>query len=267
MTVLDVSRIQDALTRQSASCLEQIDFFAEIDSTNTFLKDQVPPAPGKIRVAIADHQTAGRGRQQNPWVSAPGESLCLSLAYRFDAAPPELPALTLALGIGLAETLRAAGVAAIQLKWPNDLLINDAKLGGILTESVVRGNRVTVVVGIGLNVELRSVREQVDVSRWALSAGSLADAMPSPPSREALSTMLIDSVVSTLQQYAAAGFAPVASRFAAYDWLFGKELEVDTAEGLVTGHGAGVADDGALRVATTGGERQIIAGSIMRAAP
>ena len=107
MTELDAATIRQSLS--AAANLEHIEVFARIDSTNTYLMDQPAPMPGHFRVAIADHQTAGRGRRDRSWISEPGKSLCLSLSYRFVETPPDLPALTLALGVGVAECLTGIG--------------------------------------------------------------------------------------------------------------------------------------------------------------
>lgn len=266
MTTFDANDIKNALNPESASRLDQIEVFSQIDSTNSYLKEQPIPRAGQFRVAIADHQTAGRGRRENVWVSAPGESLCLSIACRFGEAPAQPSALTLALGISLANALRDAGVADLQLKWPNDLLVNNAKLGGILTESFYRGGEnVAVVVGIGLNIQLGAARDGIAASDWTESAISLADVMTEAPSHGQIAAIVIDASIAALQEFEDAGFAPFAASFAAGDWLYGKNIVVDTDDSLVRGRGAGIAADGALLIATDAGERRIITGSIKRA--
>jgi len=266
MTRFDANGIRSALSPQSASRLDRLEVFSQIDSTNTYLKEQATPRAGRFRVAIAEHQTAGRGRRENTWVSAPGESLCLSIACRFAEAPTQASALTLALGISLANALREMGVPGIQLKWPNDLLVNNAKLGGILTESFFRGgNSLAVVVGIGLNIKLGAARGDIAPSEWTESVSSLADVMAVMPSRGQLSVIVIDAAIEALRQFEEAGFAPFAADFAADDWLYGKDIVVDTEDRLIRGRGAGISDDGALLIATDAGERKIVAGSVMRA--
>ncbi|MCH7981672.1 MAG: biotin--[acetyl-CoA-carboxylase] ligase, partial [Proteobacteria bacterium] len=139
MTRLDAAKIKRSLTASTARHIHCIEVFSKINSTNTYLKGQLPPPSGQFRIAIAEHQTAGRGRHGRQWISTPGGSLCLSLAYRFPQSSPgfsELYALTLALGIAVADALSGIGVAEVKLKWPNDLLVGDAKLGGILTETI-----------------------------------------------------------------------------------------------------------------------------------
>ncbi len=210
-------------------------------------------------MAIAEHQTAGRGRYDRQWLSTPGGSLCLSLSYRFSQASPgysQLSALTLALGVAVAESLSEIGVTGVRLKWPNDLLVGDAKLGGILTETIIRGDDdVMVIVGIGLNIKLSPDLSKNKDAAWALSATCLEAVMSEPPSMEGLSELVIESLISACRTFAASGFAEYADQFPVYDWL---------ADGFVEGAVAGIADDGALLVDTESGRREIHAGTIKR---
>ena len=263
MTGLDAAKIRRSLMEHSAPYLDRIEVFSRIDSTNTYLKDQSAPPPGQFRIAIAEHQTAGRGRHDKQWISSPGGSLCLSLSYRFQQTPAELPALTLALGIGVAEALAKIGVSGIQLKWPNDLLVDNAKLGGILTETLIRGDSdVMLIAGIGLNIEPIPPLIEAQLSEWADSATCLKSVMSDPPSRELLSEIVIESLMSTCRTFATSGFRSFAGQFPAYDWLFGKAVVVDTPEGHANGTAAGIAADGALLINTASGTHKIHAGSV-----
>lgn len=263
MTGLDAAEIRRSLMEHSAPYLDCIEVFERIDSTNSYLKDQAAPPPGQFRVAIAEHQTAGRGRHDKQWISSPGGSLCLSLSYRFQQIPTELQALTLALGIGTANALTEVGVGGIQLKWPNDLLVANGKLGGILTETLIRGDSdVVLIAGIGLNIELEPKLAEAELSEWADSATCLASIMSDLPSRERLSAIIVEALMSTCRTFASSGFESFAGQFPAYDWLNGKTLVIDTAEGLVNGTAAGIAEDGALLIDTASGTRKIHAGSV-----
>ena len=263
MTALDASQIRRTLLQRSAPYLDRIEVFSRIDSTNTYLKEQPSPPPGQFRIVIADHQTAGRGRRNRQWVSSPGGSLCLSLSYRLTVNPTQLPPLTLALGIGIADALVNIGVDGIQLKWPNDLLVGNAKLGGILTESLYRRpDDVTVIVGVGINVAMLPQGDEPMLSDWADAATSLASEMTNPPSREHLSEIVIESLMSTFGNFEARGFAAFVRKFADYDWLLGKSVVIDAPDGIVSGTASGIADDGALLVQTASDMREIKTGSV-----
>src|SRR3546814_7105530 len=100
-------------------------------------------------------QTAGRGRRGRSWISPFGANLYLSIAWSWPAWPPELSALSLAIGVACAKVIENHGIADVRLKWPNDLLVDDRKLGGILIEHRGEaGGACRVVVGIGLNLQM-----------------------------------------------------------------------------------------------------------------
>ena len=136
MTNLDADAILGGLGEFASHRIEEFETFAEIESTNSYLLQQPAPSPGRVRVALTDNQTAGRGRHGRTWQSPPGSGLCLSMGYTFARQPSNLPALTLAIGLGVTEALSEVGVHGVLLKWPNDLMADDGKLGGILTETL-----------------------------------------------------------------------------------------------------------------------------------
>src|SRR5262249_52149663 len=121
-------------------------------STNSALL--AAPAPARPVLLVAAAQTAGRGRRGRRWHAAPGDGLTFSLALRVQRAPRELAALSLVAGIGGTRALRAGGVARAALKWPNDLVVDGAKLGGILVEtrSLPAARATLAVIGVGINL-------------------------------------------------------------------------------------------------------------------
>ncbi len=263
MGKINAAAIQQLLSDASASSLDLLEAFSEIDSTNSYLLREPPPLPGRQRVAIAGHQTAGRGRHDREWLSAHRGSLCLSIAHTFIETPENLPALTLASGVGIVNALGKFGVDGVRLKWPNDIVLCDGKLGGMLTETRSNGGTgVTVVIGIGLNIDLPEAISGNIASRWAHRAIDLKSAMASPPAREALASAIIDELFRVLSTYACQGFAAFATDWAQLDWLQGRAISVDGPDGATSGIADGVDAHGALRVRTAAGTQCIISGSI-----
>ncbi len=264
MSNIDATAIHDALGPGVAARMDQLEVFAEIESTNTYLLQQHAPAAGKLRVAIADHQTAGRGRQDREWISAPGSSLCLSLAYTFSARPDNLPGLTLAIGVAALNALRHSGIDDVYLKWPNDLVAQDGKLGGMLAESQFRGDSgATVVAGIGINFDLPMQLIQDNASRWAQRAVDLNTLVRRPPSRETVSGALIDNIVETLTVFEAQGFSAFAASWRQHDWLRGRHITVERSDGSISGTASGIDDDGALLILSGDSMARVISGSIV----
>jgi BirA family biotin operon repressor/biotin-[acetyl-CoA-carboxylase] ligase len=263
MSTIDAAALREALAPVIRSKLAQLEIFPEIDSTNAWLMAQPAPTPGAHRVAIADHQTSGRGRGGNRWLSAPGGSLCLSIAHTFRERPGNLAALTLAIGVAALYALRDAGADDVKLKWPNDIVAGDGKLGGVLAEShntSVGG--ATVVIGIGINLELPpEILASVD-SGWAQSPVDLRVVLEAGVSRESLAAGLITHVVDTLETFEGRGFDAFAESWRRYDWLRGKAIKVEQPGGSLRGTASGIDDDGALLVREASATTRVIAGSI-----
>ena len=243
--------------------MAQLDVFPEIDSTNAWLMAQPAPTAGAHRVAIADHQTSGRGRGGNRWLSAPGASLCLSIAHTFRERPGNLAALTLAIGVAAVYALRDAGADDVKLKWPNDIVAGDGKLGGVLAESHnTSEGGATVVIGIGINLELPpEILASVD-SGWAQSPVDLRVVLERGVSRESLAAGMIAHVVDTLETFEGRGFDAFAESWRRYDWLRGRAITVEQPGGSVRGTASGIDDDGALLVREAATTTRVIAGSI-----
>ena len=138
--------------RPAAVRFGPIERFDEVDSTNRYLLDEAAAGRrGAGAVAVADRQTAGRGRLGRRWSAPPGGSLLVSVLLRAPADPARRHLLTLSAGIAAVEavTTLTDGSVTPRLKWPNDLVVDDHKLAGVLAESV--GDH--VVVGMGLNID------------------------------------------------------------------------------------------------------------------
>lgn len=243
--------------------LDRIDAFTEIASTSSWLLEQPTPAPGRFRVATAEHQTAGRGRQGKNWISPPSTGICLSVAYTFAGTDQNLSGLTLAAGVGLADRLRKLGARGMALKWPNDVVLHDRKLGGILTEMQSRDGRQTVVIGVGLNVELPNAMRYGAAAKWKTGIADLAESIDKLPARPELSAAVIECVIEAITRFEHDGFAPFHAAWRSFDWLQGRPVIVELPGGSdLQGLAEGVDSDGALLVRSEGGLQRVISGSV-----
>jgi len=243
--------------------LDSLEVFAEIESTNSYLLKQPAPLPGRFRVALAEHQTAGRGRMGRHWYSPPATGLCLSMSYTFSPRPELLSCLTLAIGVGVVRSLEGLGARGIGLKWPNDLVVRDGKLGGILTE--IRSNSgddVSIVTGVGVNFDLRGHADAKGITTRLGHVSDLASCMSELPSRSAASTAIIEGLFNTLAEFEAEGFEKTATAWEKYDWLRGQRISVDQLDSRVTGVCQGIDADGALILQTDAGRRRVTSGSV-----
>lgn len=264
MSKLDAADVQRSLTALTQNRLDRLESFSSIASTNTHLLSQQPPPPGRFRVAIADQQISGRGRHSRRWFSPPGSGLYLSLAYTFDLMRRDLPALTLALGVGIIDALARLGFDEISLKWPNDIVARDSKLGGILTEvQAGSGDKVTVVTGVGINIDMSAHTQTSVSSDWAQQPIDLQSLAKTLPTRAVLAGTVIESLVLALVRFEVTGFDGFVEQWRRHDWLRGRDIIVDTPEQQLSGVAAGVDTDGALLLDTGSGRVRVISGSII----
>jgi len=266
MSKLDVAGVQQPLTDLARASLERLEVFASIASTNTYLMTQPPPPAGHYRVAIADHQTSGRGRHYRRWISAPGSGVCLSIAYTFPGLPKQLEGLTLAIGVGVIAALRRLEIGGLGLKWPNDIVALDGKLGGILTEiQSGKAPEITVVTGVGLNVNIEQDFDLGTESDWAQRPVDIKSIKPDLPERELIAGTLVDMLFYTLRRFEESGLAAFMDDWRQHDWLLGREITVDMPDRQVAGVAAGIGDDGMLLVETEDGQVRVLSGTIILA--
>ena len=244
LSLLDAAAITSGLSAPARAELAGLDVLFETDSTNAVaLREPAPPRG--TRAWLAERQTAGRGRRGRPWSSPLAAHVYLSLSRRFDGGLAALQGLSLAVGVCAADALHALGYARVGLKWPNDLLVDGRKLGGVLVEiGGEAGGPLRVVVGLGLNVAMPpSAARDID-QPWCY----LASLSPSPPSRQALCIALLDALLPMLARFERDGLAPYAERWARHDVLAGQRVRLQLGDRVVDGEALGIAADGALRL-------------------
>jgi BirA family transcriptional regulator, biotin operon repressor / biotin---[acetyl-CoA-carboxylase] ligase len=263
LDLLTVDAVRAALDPRVAARLAKLDVFTEIGSTNRHLL-VAPPRVGALDICIAEYQTAGRGRRGRSWNVPLGGGICLSAGWQFAGIPAELAALTLAVGVAVRRVLERIAGLEVALKWPNDLVFDDRKLGGILLELAAEAHGgAHVVAGIGLNVAVPAALLP-SLSDWPAGAIDLTTALGTdPPPRAALAGALINELALLLAAYPRDGFAAFRSEWRAADYLRGRAVRVDDSAEPISGTAVGIDDDGALLVElVTGERRRVVAGDV-----
>jgi len=125
-----------------------------VDSTNTWVLQQLKSGKQKPFVCFAEQQTGGRGRRGKSWVSPPFSSIYMSLAWSFELPMNELATLSLIMGLAVVKTLEKIGMTNVFLKWPNDVLVGEKKIAGILLETISSHGGSVAVIGVGLNYQM-----------------------------------------------------------------------------------------------------------------
>ena len=237
-------------------------------STNTDLLGRVrtrTPARPILRAAL--EQTAGRGRHGRAWHTTPGSALLFSLAIPFVASRAIDAAVSLACGLAAAEAL--APRATVQLKWPNDLLLDGRKLGGVLCELALDGaGRRSLIVGIGINLWL-GPETRTAIGQPVAALDEVMPLQELAARREDLIGRIGAATMAIASEFDMHGFASLRTRFLARFALLGREVELLEAKRRIAG---GVAVDidaaGRLLVRTDAGTRAFAGGEVsLRPAP
>ncbi|QOY95217.1 biotin--[acetyl-CoA-carboxylase] ligase [Massilia sp. UMI-21] len=238
----------------------QVEVVPETGSTNADLLARAPQLADPV-LLVAERQTAGRGRAGRSWLSssagAGNFALTFSLAWKFDGGPHKLTGLPLAVGVALADALGQLGVQ-VQLKWPNDVLKDGAKLAGILVETQsATGGGTWAVIGIGLNLVMPDEVEAT-LGRSAAGAPWLARM-----DRDVLMAALLDALADALRLFARAGFGAFSARWnLRHAWQGRSVVILDHGRVLQEGLAAGVDDTGRLLLDTAEGRLPVLAGDV-----
>jgi BirA family transcriptional regulator, biotin operon repressor / biotin---[acetyl-CoA-carboxylase] ligase len=264
--LLDRELIRQAVAPETRAGLESIDIQLDIDSTNNHLRALALQGAPAGSVCLAERQHGGRGRRGRDWVSPFAANLYFSLLWRISAGAMALGGLSLVTGIAVVRSLRCFGIEAAGLKWPNDILANNAKLAGILIDVVGESTGpCAVVIGIGVNVcmpgtaatgidqawtDLRTLNGHNDVSRNRLAA------------------CLLDQLLPAIAQFEAQGLQPFMEEWQRYDIVQGRPVDLQLPNEVISGVACGIDAGGALLVDTATGRRRFTSGEVsVRFAP
>ena len=263
LDLLDEDALRAALEPAVAARLAKLELHTEVDSTNRRLLGAPPPI-AKLDVCIAEFQTAGCGRRGRRWQAPLGSGIALSLGWQFAGVPTEPSALTLAVGVAVRRVLERVAGITISLKWPNDLVFDERKLGGILLELKAEAHGgAHVVAGIGLNVALPA-DILPSLSDWPRGAVDLETALGGRerPPRAALAGALVNELAALFADYPVLGFGAYRTEWRSADFLRGRAVRLDE-PGCLAGTALGIDADGALLVETELGERRrVVAGDV-----
>ena len=205
-------------------------YFDSIDSTNEYAKSLINKAP-EGTVILADQQTEGKGRFEKKWYS-PADGIWMSVILR----PPDISLISIAAGISVCEGLHMMGILA-GLKWPNDILLNGKKIGGILTEIVDE----TVILGIGLNLNIR---------RFPKELMSIASSVFLETKKHLDKKMVFDLICKQLDDWYAvlksSKIKRLLEKWRLYTVLLGQEVTIEMGEKELTGRVLDISNDGGL---------------------
>jgi len=248
---LSADRIRERLSAAASAQLRELTVLRETDSTNSELA-RLPTERRHGHAVLAEEQTAGRGRRQRAWYSPAGGNVYLSLGWRFATNSVPLSTLPLVAALCLCRALDRVGLQGHGIKWPNDILVDGAKVAGILVETQSAGSGpARAVIGIGVNVRMPD--------SGAAGPGAVIDrpwtdlVSQLPPDRQAVSrnelvAHLLEELLAGLARFESKGFGVFHQEWQARDLLTGKRLRLEGNGALRYGRAIGVDEDGGLEV-------------------
>ena len=264
--LLDAKAILDGLDSGTREQLAGVDVFLEIDSTNTWLRQKALDGAPTGSVCVAEMQSAGRGRRNRRWVSPFAASLYLSLLWRSATGAADLGGLSLAAGVAIVRSLRTFGIDTAGLKWPNDVLVDGAKLAGILIDVIGESTGpCSVIIGIGINVAMpESAAAEIDQDWTDLSSLTGQKRI----SRNRLAASVLGCMIAALEAFERAGLHPFLDEWRRYDIIHGRQVNLRLPNEVINGRACGIDSGGALLVDTAAGRRRFASGEVsLRVAP
>ncbi len=241
---------EDALRRalEAVGLTAPVRWDEVMESTNATALAMAAAGTPEWTLVAAGHQTAGRGRQGRAWVDRPGAALMCTLVLRPSLTPDRLGLMSLAAGVAMAEAASGVSGKDVRCKWPNDLLMGESKVGGILGEAEINEGRIRhVVVGIGVNL---------DAPEGVEGAGAIGDV-----DEEALLTAFLERFRSLFE----GSLEEIPRRWRAVSDTLGRRVEATTVDGdTARGVAVDLDDSGALLIDTEepGGRVRVAFGEI-----
>ena len=265
---LDPESIRAALGAGALAELHALRVATQTSSTQADALAAPMPAQG-CDVFLADSQTAGQGRHGRAWTSPGGANIYMSIGRRFPGEAASLSGLSLVAGIATADSLNAeirrsgltgdnSNTPPITLKWPNDLIANQRKLGGILVNLKRAETGTHAIIGLGINVCMPAGAGADIDQPWA----DLSQLLDPVPSRATLIAGVLNALLPALAEFERDGFAPFLSRWQRLDALAGQPVRVLDGAREHEGISAGITDAGALRIRSGDVERVFHGGEV-----
>ena len=236
--------ITNSLSNEALELLSKIEIKEQTNSTNDDAKKSLKNSSHLLSAHFAEQQSAGRGRNSRQWISPFGQNIYLSLAWQSDLNFSDIEGLSLAVGVQIAESLKNDTDKVIEIKWPNDLLVNQKKLGGILIEtSSGKKDSLEIIIGIGINIFMKN-EDAINIDQdWT----SLENYKNKRLDRNLIAAKLLNNLVQLTRNFKTVGFGGYKKAFENRNALMNKDCEVLT-NGIVDYRGSvvGVNEKGEL---------------------
>ncbi len=235
---------------------QRIYYFPEVDSTNRVALDLAREGEPEGTLVVTDFQSAGKGRSDHTWHSPRGKDLLFSVILRPPGEPSEVLTASLAVALAVSVALTKNLDQDVGVKWPNDVMLGNRKLGGILAEgSVSHATSRFVVMGVGINVQSEREDFPAALRETAASCLTITEALFD---RAGLLADVLGTIESYYDRYRREGFRPFVDNFNDRLVIAGKQVTVGVGGEAFTATVDSVQADGALRVTLESGEARLL---------
>jgi len=261
LDLLEHAKIDAALNDQTRALITLLEIHDQIDSTNSHLVERSQQQAESGTICFAEHQTAGKGRRGRQWVSPFGSNIYLSILWRFEKhGPAAIAGLSLIIGVTVIRALKQHNIDNIGLKWPNDIISEGKKLGGILIEvSGEAEGPCTAVIGLGLNLFLPETAD-IDQAWTDLSKMNPADGNEQKTLyRNELAATLLNHMLPVIAEFESTGLKAYLDEWRSYDCLKDKAATLFIARQQIDGIVAGIDNSGQLLIKRPDGVIQAFA--------
>ena len=245
LELLEQEKIFSYFDADIKSLIRYFTLHTEVDSTNQYLLNKIDHDDFHGHITLAEYQTQGRGRRGNAWISPFAAGISLSLGWHFDPAPEPLALVSLGTGVAVMRALRSAGIAEAGLKWPNDVIWNNCKLGGTLVEMRAESaGPCKMVIGIGINYSFPAeLNYSTGIDQpWV----DIATIQKPAVSRNKFAAILISEILRMMNNYTGKDDCGIIDEWRRYDCMKGKLAKLVLPDRFVNGLILGIDDNGAL---------------------
>jgi BirA family biotin operon repressor/biotin-[acetyl-CoA-carboxylase] ligase len=248
--------VRDKLNTHSFG--KEIAYYDAVDSTNSVAYDLSKKGAKEGTVVLAEAQTKGRGRLAREWVSPKHKGIYMSVILRPKMTPFQAPKITLTAAVSCAQAIREiAGISAF-IKWPNDILVNGKKIGGILTEMDAECDTINfVILGIGINVNTKA-------SELPKGGSSISEELGKRVSRVELTKALLERLEKNHRFFSQEGFKPIRKEWRNLSATLGRRVKASCMHKKIEGEAIGIDAEGALIIRLDNGfQEKVVAGDVL----
>jgi BirA family biotin operon repressor/biotin-[acetyl-CoA-carboxylase] ligase len=246
VSLLSKKEIINGLSPDSRNLINCIEIKEQTKSTNDDARESLKNSTDILSAHFSEQQSAGRGRNSRKWISPFGQNIYLSLAWQSNLNFTDIEGLSLAIGVEIVNSLKSYTDEVIEIKWPNDLLINQKKLGGILIEtSSGKDDCLEIIIGIGVNIFMQNKDTDEIDQEWT----NLENCKNKILDRNLISANLLNNLIRLTKDFKTIGFRGYKEAFEKRNALMNKDCEV-LINGKVDYHGlvVGINEKGELLI-------------------